>query len=44
MKTAVGVGKSVNFNANLRVKVDFQSKRSKDRKTFGIKLLMLWKN
>ena len=34
----------MNFNANLIVWEELQRKRSKHRKTLGIKLLMLWKN
>ena len=36
--------KVLEFNANFIVYVELQRERSKHRKTFGIKLLMLWKN
>ena len=36
--------KSLNFNANFIVYGQLQRKRSKHRKTFGMRLLMLWKN
>ena len=44
MEIAIGAGKFLKFNANLIVYVELQRKRSKHRKTFGIKLLILWKN
>ena len=44
MKIAFGAGESLNFNANFIVYVELQRKRSKHRKTFRIKLLLLWKN
>ena len=44
MIIAVAAGKFLNFNANFIVYVELQRERSKYRKTFKIKLLMLWKN
>ena len=44
MKIAVGAGKSLNFHANFIVLVELKTEKIKHRRTFGIKLLVLWKN